>query len=74
MRPPSRQSDVSIAMGGGADLAQLRADAVLLSDSLADFARPPLSIARRARNVIRQNLAWALGYNALVIPLAFAGR
>jgi len=70
--PVLGQADVSIAMGGGADLAQLRADAVLLSDSTADLAAA-VAVARRTRRVIRQNLAWALGYNAIVIPLAFAG-
>jgi P-type Cu2+ transporter len=70
--PVLAQADISIAMGGGADLAQVRADAVLLSDSLADLARA-VDLARRARAVIRQNLAWALGYNLVVLPLAFAG-
>jgi P-type Cu2+ transporter len=50
----------------------VRADAVLLSDSLADLACG-VRIARRTRAVIRQNLAWALAYNALAIPVAFAG-
>jgi Cu2+-exporting ATPase len=66
------QSDVSVAMGGGADLAQVGSDAVLLSDSLEDLAAA-VRIARRTRAVIRQNLAWALAYNGVVIPLAFAG-
>ena len=70
--PVLGQADVSIAMGGGADLVQVRADAVLLSDSLSDLAAA-VQIARRTRGVIRQNVAWALAYNALVIPLAFAG-
>jgi len=70
--PVLAQSDVSIAMGGGADLAQLRADAVLLSDSPADLAAG-ISIARRARAIVRQNLAWALAYNAIVVPMAIAG-
>jgi len=30
-------------------------------------------LARRTRRVIRQNLAWALGYNAIAIPLAVSG-
>ena len=63
------QADVSVAMGGGADLAQVHADAVLLSDSLEDLAAA-LALCRRARLVVRENLAWALGYNLLVIPLA----
>ena len=70
--PVLAQADVSIAMGGGADLAQVRADAVLLSDSVADLAAA-VALARRARRVVRQNLAWALAYNLVVIPLAFAG-
>ncbi len=70
--PVLAQADASIAMGGGANLAQIQADAVLLSDSLADLARA-VAIARRARRVMRQNLAWALAYNLVVIPLAFAG-
>jgi Cu2+-exporting ATPase len=70
--PALAQADVSIAMGGGAELAQVRADAVLLSDSLGDLGEA-LRIARRTRRVIRQNLAWALGYNLIVLPLAFAG-
>jgi Cu2+-exporting ATPase len=65
-------ADVSIAMGRGADLAQLKSDAVLTSDSLGDLVRG-VRLARRTRSVLRQNLAWALGYNLLVLPLAFAG-
>ena len=30
-------------------------------------------LARRARRLMRQNLGWALGYNALALPLAVAG-
>jgi Cu2+-exporting ATPase len=60
-------------MGGGAELTQVRADAVLLSDSLPDLAAA-LRIAHRTRAVIRENLGWALAYNLVVIPPAFAGR
>ncbi|HET7401642.1 MAG TPA: cation-translocating P-type ATPase, partial [Usitatibacter sp.] len=70
--PVLGQADISIAMGGGADLAQLRADAVLLSDSLEDFVRAT-AIARLARRIVRQNLAWALAYNLVAVPLAVAG-
>lgn len=70
--PVLAQADASIAMGAGADLAQLRADAVLMSDSLDDLVAA-VRLARRVRAIIRQNLAWALGYNLLVLPLAFAG-
>ena len=70
--PVLAQADVSVAMGGGSDLARIRADAVLLSDSIADLAAG-IAVARRTQSVIRQNLTWALAYNLLVLPLAFAG-
>jgi len=70
--PVLAQADVSIAMGSGADLAQLRADAVLLSDALPDLV-DAIRVARRTRRVVRENLGWALAYNAVAIPLAFAG-
>ena len=70
--PVLAQADVSVAMGGGADLAQISADAVLLSDSLDDLAAA-VTLARRTRRVIAQNLGWALAYNLVAVPLAFAG-
>ena len=70
--PVLAQADVSIAMGSGADLAQLRADAVLLSDNLDDLV-VAIRVARRTRRVVWQNVAWALAYNLVAIPLAVAG-
>ena len=70
--PVLAQAHVSIAMGGGTDLARSQADVVLLSD---DLSRVPvgLAIARRCLRVIRQNLAWAFVYNLAAIPLAMLG-
>jgi P-type Cu2+ transporter len=70
--PVLARADVSFAMGAGADAAQLRADLVLLGNSLGGIlvAR---SIAGRAMRIVRQNIAWALAYNALALPLAAAG-
>jgi Cu2+-exporting ATPase len=70
--PALAQADVSIAMGQGAALAQQQADYVLLSGKLLgvlDASR----IARAAMATIRQNFGWAIGYNALVLPLAAFG-
>ncbi|GAB2858291.1 heavy metal translocating P-type ATPase [Pseudoduganella ginsengisoli] len=67
-----RSADVSFAMGSGAALAQAHADAVLLNGQLhavADSAH----CAGRAMGVIRQNLAWAMLYNATAIPAAALG-
>src|SRR5690606_24265616 len=65
-------ADVSLAIGGGAALAQRAADVVLGGSSLR---RVPdaIGIARKTHRIVRQNLAWALGYNLLAIPLAAAG-
>ena len=70
--PVLAQADVSIAMGEGAQVARAQADGVLLSGRLADLVRAR-ALARRTLRVIRQNLAWAAGYNALCVPLALAG-
>lgn len=70
--PVLAQAQVSIAMGGGSDLARIHADAVLLEDDLAQLGRA-VDFARRTRRIIRQNLVWALTYNATVVPLAIAG-
>jgi Cu2+-exporting ATPase len=70
--PVLAQADVALAMGGGARLAQLRADAVLVSQDLRDLPRA-IGQARRTLSIVRQNIAWAFAYNLLVLPLALAG-
>ena len=70
--PVLAQAHVSVAMGGGTDLARSQADVVLLSDDLRQLAGGIL-LARRTLTIIRQNLAWAFAYNLLAIPLAMAG-
>jgi Cu2+-exporting ATPase len=65
-------ASVSIAMGRATELAQTSADMVLLSEHLPHIAEGVLT-ARRTLAVIRQNLAWALVYNAVALPLAAAG-
>lgn len=63
---------LSIAMGGGTDLAISRADSVLLKDDLGALV-DAIELARRTRVVIVQNLTWAAGYNLLALPLAALG-
>ena len=63
---------VSIAMAGGADIARSHSDVILHSGRLASLTAA-LDIARATLRVIRQNLAWALLYNAAAIPLAVCG-
>jgi len=70
--PILAQAQLSIAMGGGTDLARSQADIVLMGEDLAQLGRG-LRLARKTLRVVRQNLAWAVAYNLLAIPLAMAG-
>jgi Cu2+-exporting ATPase len=65
-------ADVSFAMGAGCDAAKLQADVVLTGDRLASIL-DTLAVARGAMHLVRQNLGWALAYNALALPLAATG-
>lgn len=65
-------ADVSLAIGEGAALAQRAADLVLTGASLSRIPEA-ISVARRTRRIIHQNIAWAIGYNVLALPLAAAG-
>ena len=70
--PALAGAHVSVAMGRGAAAAAARADAVLIGDGPGGLLAG-LDIARRARRIVKQNLAWALGYNLVALPLAAAG-
>ncbi|HCR95158.1 MAG TPA: heavy metal translocating P-type ATPase, partial [Oceanicaulis sp.] len=63
------EADVGIAMGSGSDIALESADVVLMRDDPAAVA-VALGLSRATLNNIKQNLVWAFGYNALLIPLA----
>lgn len=65
-------SDVSVAMGQGAPIAQTRSDLLLMSNRLLALPGALLS-ARMALKLIRQNLGWAIVYNVVAIPAAVLG-
>jgi Cu2+-exporting ATPase len=65
-------ADTSIAPVHGALLAQTSADVVLIGDSLNPVATGVL-LARKTMRIVRQNLAWAVVYNAVALPLAALG-
>ncbi|HDX8374105.1 TPA: cadmium-translocating P-type ATPase [Aeromonas dhakensis] len=62
----------SFAMAGGTDLAKNSADAILLADDLSRLL-DARALALRTRKVIKENFAWSIGYNLLVLPLAASG-
>jgi P-type Cu2+ transporter len=67
--PALAQADVGIALQGGTDVAIATADIVLMQDQLQDVIKS-LELSRATVNKIKQNLAWALAYNILAIPIA----
>ena len=70
--PVLAAADVSMTVKGGAELANSTADLILTGESLG-LVLTARRIAGRARQLIRQNLAWAVLYNASIMPLAVAG-
>ncbi|TCK17090.1 Cu2+-exporting ATPase [Thiogranum longum] len=71
--PVLAAAQVSIAMGGGTQLAHASADMVLLSEQLPHLVNA-VRTSRRTLTVIRQNLGWALVYNVIAVPLAAGGQ
>ncbi len=62
-------ADVGIALGTGADVAMESADVVLMRHELLAVPRM-IRLARFTAAIMRQNLAWAIGYNLFLVPLA----
>jgi Cu2+-exporting ATPase len=70
--PVLAAADVSMTVKGGAELANSAADMILTSESL-ELVNKAIHAARRTRELVRQNLTWAVMYNASVMPLAVSG-
>ncbi len=65
-------ADVSMAPAQGAALASVKADFLLTAQSLMPIAQA-LTQAQATMRVVKQNMIWALIYNALCVPLAVTG-
>lgn len=60
---------MGIAIGAGTDVAVETADVVLMRSDPVDVGRA-VRLGRATVRKMRQNLAWAVGYNSLAIPIA----
>lgn len=70
--PVLAAADASIALDSGTALARASADAVSLGRDLGAILRS-IRVAQRTQRIIRQNVSWAIIYNATAIPLAVSG-
>jgi P-type Cu2+ transporter len=67
--PALAQADLGIAIGAGTDVAIETADVVLMRSDPLDVATA-ITIGRGTLRKMRQNLGWAVGYNAIALPIA----
>jgi P-type Cu2+ transporter len=67
--PALAQADLGIAIGAGTDVAIETADVVLMRSDPLDVPTA-LQIGRGTLRKMRQNLGWAVGYNAVALPIA----
>jgi len=70
--PALAAADLGLAVGSGTDVAINAADLIVLRDDLQVVA-VAIKLARRTLKTIRGNLAWALAYNVIAIPVAACG-
>ena len=71
--PALVQADTSMAIGSGSDVSVNHADVVLLKSTLSPILAM-ITLAQRTSQTIKQNITFALLYNALMVPLAMMAK
>ena len=67
--PALTQSNVGIAIGAGTDVAVEAGQIVLIKNNPLDIVKI-IGLSRKTNTKMKQNLAWAAGYNVVAIPVA----
>lgn len=67
--PALTQADIGLAIGGGTDVAIKSADIILVKNDPRDVVKV-VKLSQATYGKMKQNLAWATGYNVVAIPLA----
>ena len=70
--PALAAADVSIAIGGGADVAREAAAITLVGGDVSRVV-VALEMGQATMRIIRQNLVWAFAFNVVSIPIAAMG-
>jgi P-type E1-E2 ATPase len=67
--PALAEADIGLAVGNGTDIAIEAADVVLMRADIMGVVNA-IALSKATLRNIRQNLFWAFGYNALLLPVA----